>query len=317
MRNLQHLKKKRTRKPKGIQYKCTPKFAPRKVETMQCDNGHTLWDFKCTRLKLLRILRRHEKIASILKDVKHRIEPIQFMLTTAEEKSLLGSAAAKNVKFLIFEDHTDGELIRWDSNLDLCNLTFHNSELETPFSQMLQQNIDELKKLDLLGEESFAKELKQKTIGVQVDEDNIAWKTFLNDWNNMDEIKQMDLFAIELKQNETGEQSNPQLEIQFEEDALDKILRGLSNKDGRKKSFAADLMATRDNMGQLLDIEVQDDSQENVNNGDWKKILNELNDWCDQMDNTQTTETTETTEETSLLGDVGEASLFNKSSSNK
>ncbi|KAH8416926.1 hypothetical protein KR222_004410 [Zaprionus bogoriensis] len=175
-----------------IVYKCkTPSFTPRNIALEQGEKGETIKSFASARLKLQSILRRHEKIESILIDVKQRVAPMQFLLSTADEKNtLLNHCERMKNKF---ESATD----RWR----LCAVSTPHSELKTSprVHPTLRSQLRDLKSMDLLGEESFAQEAKsvqqqqqqQQQLSLKPDEEseNVVamakddWKKMLKDLN--------------------------------------------------------------------------------------------------------------------------------------
>lgn len=129
-----------------IIYKCKPNFTPRKIEIEPCAGAEVLKNFACTRLKLQSILRRHERIESILFDVQLRIEPMQFLLNTADEKNLLNQSGMK-------------KCANSSNQLRFCNLCEPHAELTTRCmsNKLLQDRLNDIQNLDLLGEASFAR----------------------------------------------------------------------------------------------------------------------------------------------------------------
>lgn len=264
MRNPKHLKDKRSRKPHVNHTKCTQIFATRNSEKVPADNRQALWDFRCTRLKLLSILRRHEKIASILKDVKHRIEPIQFLLSTAEERSLLNANRTMPKS--------------GPNKMQLCGLKCHNSELPTKIRCWLRLHLEELNNMDLLGEQSYAQKLKlsAKKQMQQEHDEHEAWKVFLNDWHNQDDIRQCNT-----EWQEKGADHADHLE-DAEPDDWKKLLSGLNNLDINPKF---DLLAESNAKREAPeDYGLANTTHVARENGDWQNILNDLNDWCDQTE---------------------------------
>lgn len=170
---LLHWKDGRSPSLNPIKYKCKLNFTPRNIEIDQCTNSEALKNFACTRLKLQSILRRHEKIESILLDVKQRIAPMQFLLSTAEEKNLLNQS----------------EMMKLDScsanRLGSCNLCGPHSELKTRcLNKPLRDQLNDIKNLDLLGEASFARvcsEVSQSEQQLCLAKDD--WKKMLKDLN--------------------------------------------------------------------------------------------------------------------------------------
>lgn len=264
MRNPKHLKDKRSRKPNVNYQKCTQIFATRNTEKVPADNRQALWAFRCTRLKLLSILRRHEKIASILKDVKHRIEPIQFLLSTAEERSLL------NANRMMPKSGPN--------RMQLCGLKC--LKLPTKIRCWLRLHLEELNSMDLLGEHSYAQELKlsAKKQMQQEHDEHEAWKVFLNDWHNQDDIRQCNSEWQEKGTNQV-DQANHLDDVK--QDDWKKLLSGFSNLDiNQKIDLLAESNAKRE-APEGIGLAKTHDAREN---GDWENILNDLNDWCDQTE---------------------------------
>lgn len=187
MGKLLHWKDGRTPCLNPIICKSKPNFTPRKIEMEPCASGEALKNFACTRLKLQNILRRHERIESILFDVQQRIGPMQFLLSTADEKNLLKQSEMKKC------GHS------WDQ-LGYCNLCEPLGELKTRDmdNKVLQDRLNDIKNLDLLGEASFARvccglprsEQSPSSLNTVADEvdDSVAlakedWKTILKKLN--------------------------------------------------------------------------------------------------------------------------------------
>lgn len=172
MGKLLHWKDGRAPCLNPIKYKCKLNFTPRNIEIDQCGNSEALKNFACTRLKLQSILRRHERIESILLDVKQRIAPMQFLLSTAEEKNLL--------------NQSEMEKLACSANgLGCCNLCGPHSDLETRcLNKPLRDQLNDMKNLDLLGEASYARACS----GVPRNEEHLSladddWKTMLKELN--------------------------------------------------------------------------------------------------------------------------------------
>lgn len=123
--------------------------------------------------------------------------------------------------------------------------------------------------MDLLGEQSYAQQLKlsaKEQMQEEHDEDE-AWKVFLNDWHNLDEIKH---FNNEFKEKEADADTL----ADAGHNDWKKLLSGLNNIDVNQQfELFAEKNTKRDEEGAAVD------------NCDWKKILSDLNNWCDQMDN--------------------------------
>lgn len=176
-----------------IIYKTIPNFSPRKIEMEPCASDEALSNFACTRLKLQNILRRHERIDSILFDVQKRIGPMQFLLSTADEKNLLNRSEMKKC----------GN--SWDQ-LGYCNLCEPLGELKMRGmgNKVLQDRLNDIKNLDLLGEASFARvccglprskqSLSSLNLVVDEVEDSVALAQ--DDWKTM--VKKLNQCACEL-----------------------------------------------------------------------------------------------------------------------
>lgn len=177
-----------------IKYKCKLNFTPRNIEIDQYTNSEALKNFACTRLKLQRILRRHEKIESILLDVKQRIAPMQFLLSTAEEKNLLNQSEMK-------------KLASCSANrLGSCNLCGPHLELKTRgLNKPLRDQLNDIKNLDLLGEASFARVCS----GVPRSEQQLSLAK--DDWKKM--LKELNEWCMQIDNEEEAQQVGSGCEI--------------------------------------------------------------------------------------------------------
>lgn len=90
----------------------------------KCDRAQTQKNFASTRQKLQLILKRHEKIKTILEDAKQRLVPIQFLLMAFDMKNFVEKDVIENP------------------------YSFTQSSLTWPYSELKELRVNKLKKIE-------------------------------------------------------------------------------------------------------------------------------------------------------------------------